>query len=111
MMEASGVFSLTTAKAFLATTTKDLLVNPDALKKIDGINQEQLMQMEEEMTHLQKEYQIIEENYSNDVLNLTLAKGYLGSILENARIIKYLSQNNPDILKHFQKITEINSLS
>jgi hypothetical protein len=110
MMETSGNYSLTIAKSFLAATTRDLLVNPNIPKNISGINEEQILQIETEMSHLQKEYKLIEDNYSNDVLNLTLAKGYLSSILENARIVKYLSQNNPDILKHFQRITEINSI-
>ena len=66
--------------------------------------------MENEMVLLQRDYQLIEEDYGKDVLNLTLAKNYLASLLGNAGVVRYLASNNPEILSEFQKITEIKSL-
>ncbi len=110
MMNDSAIYSLSYAKAFFAATPKDQLVNSAKPKKVNGLSEEQMSRMETEMANLQHEYNIIEENYSTDVLNLTLAKGYLGSLLNNARVVRYMSQNHPEILKHFQKITEMISL-
>ncbi len=110
MMEDAGIYSLSYARAFLAATPKNQLANPERPKRVLGLSEEQMSRMENEMAGLQREYSVIEENYSTDVLNLTLAKGYLGSLLNNARIVRYLSQNHPEILKHFQKITEMISL-
>ncbi len=62
------------------------------------------------MESLQREYRLIEENYSKDVLNLTLAKGYIGTLLGNARVVLYLTQNRADFLAQFQKIADMTSL-
>ena len=66
--------------------------------------------MENEMASLQREYKLIEGGYGIDVLNLTFAKGYLGSLLENTRITRYLRNHHLNILTEFQRITEILSL-
>ena len=109
-MNDSATYSLPYAQAFLVATPRDQLKNPMKPKKIKGLNEEQMARMESEMVSLNKEYKIIEENYSNDVLNLTLAKGYLGTLMDNAAIVRYLSQHHPGILSEFQKITEIQAL-
>ena len=66
--------------------------------------------MESEMASLEREFRLIEDTYSQDVMNLTLAKGYLGTLLENSKIVRYLAQNHPEILSQFQKISEMTSL-
>ncbi len=110
LMNDTGTYSVSYAKALLAATPKDQLVEPDKPKRIKGLDAEQMARMESEMASLQREYRLIEENYGTDVLNLTLAKGYLGSLLGNARVVRYLAQHHPEMLSEFQKITEITSL-
>jgi hypothetical protein len=44
-------------------------------------------------------------------LVLQFAKNYLVRLLDNARVVKFLSQNYPDILEEFQKIADMTSLS
>lgn len=66
--------------------------------------------METEMDSLQREYRLIEDSYGKDVLHLTLAKGYLGTLLNNARIVRYLSQHQPEILRQFQQVADMTSL-
>jgi hypothetical protein len=39
-----------------------------------------------------------------------LAKGYLSTLVANARITRYLTQNYPEISAQFQKIAEMTSL-
>ncbi len=70
-----------------------------------------MARMEGEMNSLQREYRLIEENYGTDVLNLTIAKTYLASLLGNARVVCYLAQQHPEILGQFQKIAEMASLT
>lgn len=36
-----------------------------------------------------------------------MIKGYIGKLLGNARIMRYLAQNHPEFLDEFQTITEI----
>ena len=106
----SGVYSLSYARAILAATPRDQLIDPEKPKNIKGLSEEQMARMESEMASLQREYRLIEENYGTDVLNLTLAKGYLGTLIGNARIVRYLAQHHPEMLREFQKITEMKSL-
>jgi hypothetical protein len=110
LMNDAGVYSKSYANALLAATPKDQLTDPGKPKKINGLDEEQMARMESEMESLQREYRLIEENYGRDVLNLTLAKGYLGTLMGNARIVRYLAQHHADILTQFQKLADMTSL-
>lgn len=110
LMNDSNVYSVPYASALLAATPKSKLTNPEKPKKIKGLDEEQMGRMESEMASLEREFRLIEDTYSQDVMNLTLAKGYLGTLLENSKIVRYLAQNHPEILSQFQKISEMTSL-
>lgn len=111
LMNDANTYSKTYARMLLAATPKDQLVDPERPKKIKGLDDEQMARMESEMEGLQREYRLIEKNYGKDVLNLMLTKGYLGSLLGNAKVVRYLAQNHADILTQFQKIADITSLA
>lgn len=110
LMNDANVYSLSYARALLAATPKDKLSNPNKPKKIKGLDDEQMARMETEMASLEREFRLIEDTYSQDVMNLTLAKGYLTTLLENAKVVRYLAQNHPEILAQFQRISEMKSL-
>jgi hypothetical protein len=38
------------------------------------------------------------------MLNLTCAKGYIKRLLDNARVVRFLSGNYQDILAEFEKL-------
>ncbi|MDD3181330.1 MAG: plasmid partitioning protein RepB C-terminal domain-containing protein [Alphaproteobacteria bacterium] len=111
LMNDAGVYSASYAKALLAATPKDQLIDPGKPKNIKGLDEDQMARMESEMESLQREYRLIEENYGTDVLNLTLAKAWLAKLLDNARVVKYLAQNHAEFLAQFQKIAEMKSLN
>jgi len=110
LMEDSGIYSITYARAALAATPKEQLVNPQQPKKIKGLTPEQMGRMENEMGKLQRVYRLTEEHYGKNVMNLTLAKGYLTKLLGNARIVRYLAQHHAGILQEFQHIIETKSI-
>ena len=68
-----------------------------------GLTKDKIARMENEMVILQRDYQVIEEDYGKDVLNLTLAKSYISTLLGNACVVKYLASNNPEILSEFHR--------
>lgn len=111
IMNDTCIYTGSYAKIMLAATPKDQLVDPEKPKNIRGLTEEQIERMENEMTMLQREFHLIEESYSADVLNLTIAKGYLSTLLGNAKVVRYLAQGHPEILSQFQKISEMTSLS
>jgi len=61
--------------------------------------------MERESANLEREFRIAEQSYGADHLDLVLANGYLGKLLSNAQIMRYLAQSQLDILREFQKLT------
>lgn len=106
LMNDAGAYSFSYAQALLAATPKSQLLDPEKPKKLKGLDDEQMARMESEMASLQREYRLIEENYGTDNLNLTIAKGYLSTLLGNAKVVRYLAQNHAEILAQFQKISE-----
>ncbi len=97
--------------ALVIASPKAELVDPARVKKVKGLDEEQMARMEAEMGSLQGEYRLIEESFGPNVLNLTVAKAYLATLLGNARIIKYLALHHPEFLTQFQKIVDMSSLS
>ncbi len=110
LMIAMNNFSVSYAKALLAATRQDQLVDPEKPKAFKGVSPEQIERMEREMANLQREMKLIEDSYGPDHLNLVLARGYLVSILSNNKVERYLSQNHAGILAEFQKISEAASI-
>lgn len=67
--------------------------------------------LEEEINRLHGEYEEIEENYGSNVLNFTLVKGYVKTLVLNPRINRYLRINNPEILEQLESIVDIDDLN
>lgn len=111
LMNSMNVYSVPYAKALLAGTQKDKLTEPDKPKKIKGIDEEQMARMQAEMLSLQDEYRLIEETLGTNVLNFTIAKGYIAKLMDNAKVLKYLGQNHPEIFDEFQKISDLKTLN
>lgn len=110
LMNDSNTYTVSYANALLAGTPKSQLANPEAPKKIKGLSEEQIARMEAEMGSLQGEYRLIEESYGANVLNLTVARTYISTLLDNTRVVKYLTQHHPEFLTQFQKIAAMKSL-
>jgi hypothetical protein len=103
-------YSVPYAKALLAATRPEMLVDPDRYKGTEGLTPDQVAKMEKEMEDLQRDLKQIEESHGNQVLNLVLARGYIAKILANARVARYLGQHHADICRALQAISETSSL-
>ena len=110
LMISMNNFSVTYAKALLAATPQDQLVDSEKPKAFKGISPEQIARMEKEMASLQHEIKLLEDSYGSDHLNLVLARGYLVSLLNNSKVSRYLTQNHSEILSEFQRISEAASM-
>ena len=106
LMVSTNNITVAYAQALLAATPSSLLVNGVKPRKLGGVNPEQMAKMEREMGNLQGQYKLIEQTYGQDVLNLVLAKGYLVKLLDNAAVIRYLRQNQPDVLAEFENVVQ-----
>jgi ParB-like chromosome segregation protein Spo0J len=110
LLATASNFSVPYTKALLAATKPDGLVDPDKHKAVQGLTADQVAKMQREMEVLHQELKVIEESHGNEVLNLVLARGYLGKLFGNGRITRYLNQNHADIFRELQSILESSSL-
>jgi hypothetical protein len=103
-------YSVPYAKALVAATPPEMLIDPSKHKLVEGLTPEQVAKMEKEMEALQRDLKFVEENHGNQVLNLVLARGYLAKLFGNPRITRYLTQHHADIFRELQAASEASSL-
>ena len=110
LMVAADNYSLAYAKALYLASSHDMLVEADKEKVGEHLKPEDLSRMERDMQGLEKDFKLLEDSYAHNVLKLVLARGYLKKILENARVMRFLSLNYQEIFGELQKIVEASSL-
>jgi len=94
------------AEALLAATPSNLLVSEIKPRKMRGVTAEQMAKMEREMGNIQGQLKLVEKSYGQDVLILVLARGYLGKLIDNKAVFRFLSQRQPDVLAEFENIIQ-----
>lgn len=109
LMVAMNKYTIGYAKSLVAATPQSQLAEPTRPKTIRGLSSEQMALMERESTNLEREFKMAEQAYGTNHLDLVLAKGYLGRLLGNSRIVRYLAQHQQEILAEFQKIAEMDA--
>ena len=110
-MVAMNKYTVSYAKSLLAATPQSQLVEADKPKHVKGLSEQQVALMERESVSLEREFRIAEKSYGTDHLDLVLTNGYLGKLLGNARVVRYLAQHHRDILTEFQKLAEIETVA
>jgi hypothetical protein len=111
IMVAMNKYTINYAKSLLAATPQTQLVESTKPKRVNGLSDEQVTLMERESLNLEREFRIAEKSYGTDHLDLVLTNGYLGRLLGNARVVRYLAQHHGDILTEFQKLAEIETVA
>jgi ParB-like chromosome segregation protein Spo0J len=110
LMISSNNYTVPYTQALLAATSKGQLVEQQKPKNFEGLSAEGLALMEKEAAVVEKDFRIVKDSYGKDILNLVLASGYLTKLLNNDRIVRYLSDNYSDILFEFKRIIKAISL-
>lgn len=111
LMVGQSNFTIIFAKALLAATPEKLLVEVRRKRGEAAISSEQIMRMERELASLQTLVKSVEENYGLDNLHLTVAKGYVRSLLANAQIARWIAQHRPEYLAELHAIAEIDTIA
>ena len=110
LMIAMENYTIVYAKALLASTRPEHLVDADGTRHPKGASPEQIARMEREMSSLQDGIKRIEASYGADHLHLVLAVGYVRSLLGNASIARHLEKHHPEICTEFASICEATSM-
>ena len=62
------------------------------------------------MEALEHDLKAVEESYGENMLNLTLARGYVKKLGDNAKVVRFLNTNYPDIFSEFEAIASAETL-
>ncbi len=111
LMVTANCISTKYANCLFLATPPEQLIESDGPKDLRGLSPEDASRMEREMESLGQDFRLIEDSHGRNVLNLVLVVGYLKKLLDNARVVRYLSQNHADIPLEFRKIAEMKSLA
>lgn len=110
LMVNANNYSVAYISAILAGTPQAQLVEANKPKRINGVTPQAVARMEKELARLQEGITQIQDTYGQDHLQLTVLRGYVGKLLGNARVVRYLMQSRPEFLSEFQTIAEMESL-
>jgi len=110
LMVSVNNFSHGYADALLMGTPAEQLVHPDKSKIKSSMSPEEVARMESEMETLEHDFKAVEENYGQNMLNLTLARGYVKKLLENARVVRFLSARHSEVFREFESIAASETL-
>lgn len=104
MMVSTNNYTKTYAEALLMATPKDMLVDPVGPRLKTRISREDLARMAMEMETLERDYKAIEDTYADNMLNLTVLRGYLRKLLGNRRIVRFLAARYPEESAELERI-------
>ena len=107
LMVAMNKYTFGYAKSLVAATPQDQLAEGYKPKRVRGLTSEQVALMERETANLDREFRIAEQSYGTDHLDLVIASGYIGKLLGNAKVVRYLGMHQKEILLEFQKLVEL----
>jgi len=106
LMVAANNFTIPYARALLAATPQDQLKNPKRAKPAGGLPSKEVERMEAEMAQLQRDLNAVQDNLGANMVKLVVTVGYVGSLLQNDRILRYLKRYHPEIQAQLLQIVE-----
>jgi hypothetical protein len=109
LMVAMNKYTIGYAKSLVVATPQAQLANPHRTKVVRGLSGNQIALMERESANLEREFRLAEDAYGTNHLDLVVAKGYLGKLLSNDRVVHFLTHYHGEILAELQKIAEIDA--
>lgn len=107
LMVAMNKYTVGYARSLVAATSQDQLAEGYKPKAIKGLTTDQMALMERETANLDREFRIAEQSYGIDHLDLVIASGYIGKLLGNAKVVRYLGLHQKEILLEFQKLVKL----
>ncbi len=75
-----------------------------------ALSPDELARLQREMETLQRDLQAHEDTYGTNFLNLIIVRGYLAKLLDNGRVVRFLSSSQPNMLDAFQRIVDAANL-
>jgi ParB-like chromosome segregation protein Spo0J len=111
VMVSANNFTKSYAEALVLATSRDQMLSPQEEKKKAGLTAEELARMEREMESLEQDFKSIESTYTENIMSLTLARGYIKKLLDNGKVARFLKAHHGDILTEFETIAAAESFA
>jgi hypothetical protein len=109
LMVSANNFTKGYVEGLFMGTAKDQLVDPQQ-PKTKAIAPEELAKMEAEMESLERDFKAVEDSYAENMLNLTVIRTYLKRLLDNAKVVRFLSSKHSDLFPEFERIAAADSI-
>ena len=103
-------YSVLYAKALVASTPPDELVDGAKPKPSQAVSLEQIARAERELANLQHDIKRIEATFGSDHLNLVLAVRHVELLLRNAAIDRFLVKHHPEVRAEFVRVCSATAL-
>jgi ParB-like chromosome segregation protein Spo0J len=110
LMISTNTFTVAYVRALVTNTPKEKQLNPKKTQQTGGLTPEDVARMENESGNIEQDYKIAKESFSVDVYHLTLARGYIRKLLDNAKIVKFLAAKHAGMLTEFQTLAALDAL-
>lgn len=110
LMVSASNFTKPYAEALVLGTPKDQLISPQEPKRKKGMTREEIAKLELELETLERDLKSVEQTYGENMLNLTAARGYIKKLLENTKVVRFLTGNYREILSDFESIAAVETL-
>lgn len=104
LMISANNLTVNYARALLAATSREMLVSPKGASASHAATQEQITKLERETANLHERYRIVEQSYGDDVLSLSLVRGYTKKLIENEAVVSFLQKKYPEFLQEFSSL-------
>lgn len=103
-------YSVKLADAMLQATPTDQLA-ADTRPKIQRTGSTETTQrLQRELSTVQADTKLLEESYADTTLQLAIIKAHIKSLLDNARVVRWLAQFHRDYLSQLQLVADIKQL-
>jgi hypothetical protein len=110
LMVAANNFTIGYMKCLVGATPREQRAESFRGFEADTMKPEDIAKIEHESQVLVRDLKAIEESHGKNVLNLVIVTGYLRKLLENARVVRFLSSNYLEIFHEFQRIVEVGAI-
>jgi len=106
LMVASNNYTAVYTKCLVAASPPEQVLETERHKAPAGMEQKDVARLQSEMQNLEREFALVQAEYGQNMLNLVVVVGYLRNLLNNAAVVRFLSQAEATMLAEFQKIVD-----
>ncbi len=106
VMVASNNFTTAYAKCLVMASSPEQLIESSQQMTPDGMEDQDDSRLQSEINNMEHEFKLVQEEYGQNMLNLVVVVAYMRGLLDNAAVVRFLSQAEPAMLAEFQKIME-----